>query len=238
MYYDEIAEAIRRKRLDAEAGAGGGAGGGGGAGAGAGASGGASSGGDGGSADGGGAGSSATSSSDSPSSDSSAEAPTTYRGGFFVGYGAGTYSPSRKKKKKKKKLTLDKKGIYEKETTPKKDRALDVYDASSIDKLPLGKKGIYEDREKLEQKLYQLESALGMARDTTRNIKYVDTHIEILSKLGGIAEEVGLQLDKYDSSKVLELKNELESAIYQLEEPFEDAIRDVQNQIDDLDYEE
>ena len=60
MFYDEIAEAIRRKRLDAEAGAGGGAGGGGGAGAGAGASGGASSGGDGGSADGGGAGTSAT----------------------------------------------------------------------------------------------------------------------------------------------------------------------------------
>ena len=186
MFYDEIAEAIRRKRLDAEAGAGGGAGGGGGAGAGAGASGGASSGGDGGSADGGGAGTSATPSSDSPSSDSSSDAPTSYRGGFFVGYGAGTFSSNRKKKKKKKKLQLDKKGIYEKETTPKKDRALDVYNASSIDKLPLGKKGIYEDREKLEQRLSKLESALGMARDTTKNIKYVDTHIEILSKLGNI----------------------------------------------------
>lgn len=197
MFYDEIAEAIRRKRLDAEAGAGGGAG----------ASGGTSSGGDGGSADGGGAGSSATPSSDSPSSDSSAEAPTTYRGGFFVGYGAGTFSSNRKKKKKKKKLQLDKKGIY-------------------------------ENREKLEQRLSQLESALGMARDTTKNIKYVDTHIEILSKLGGIAEDVGLELDKYDESKVLELKNALESAIYQLEEPFEDAIRNIQNQIDELDYEE
>ena len=248
MFYEEIAEAIKKKRLDTEAGGGGSAGGGGaGGGAGAGASGGASaggtsSGGDGGSADSGGTGSSssATSSSDSPSSDST---PTSYRGGFFVGYGGygvGTYNPSRKKKKKKKKkkLTLDKKGIYEKETTPKKDRALDVYDASGIEKLPLGKKGIYEDREKLEQRLDQLESALGMARDTTRNIKYVDTHIEILSKLGGIAEDVGLELDKYDESKVLELKNALESAIYQLEEPFEDAIRDIQNQIDDLDYED
>ena len=77
-----------------------------------------------------------------------------------------------------------------------------------------------------------------MARDITRDIKYVDTHIEIISKLSGVAEDVGLELDKYDESKVLELKNELESAIYQLEEPFEDAIRDIQNKIDELEYED
>ena len=53
-----------------------------------------------------------------------------------------------------------------------------------------------------------------MARDITRDIKYVDTHIEILLKLDRVAEDVGLELDKYDESKVLELKNELESAIY------------------------
>ncbi len=93
-------------------------------------------------------------------------------------------------------------------------------------------------KEALEDKLYKLEGALGMARDTTKTIKYVDTHIEIMSKLAGIAEDVGLELDKYDESKVLELKNELESAIYQLEEPFEDAIRNIQNQIDELEYEE
>jgi len=93
-------------------------------------------------------------------------------------------------------------------------------------------------KEALEDKLYKLEGALGMARDTTKTIKYVDTHIEIMSKLAGIAEDVGLELDKYDESKVSELKNELESAIYQLEEPFEDAIRNIQNQIDELEYEE
>jgi hypothetical protein len=92
--------------------------------------------------------------------------------------------------------------------------------------------------EALEDKLYKLEGALGMARDTTRTIKYVDTHIEILSKLAGIAEDVGLELDKYDESKVLEMKNALESAIYQLEEPFEDAIRDIKNKIDELEYED
>lgn len=204
MFYEEIAEAMRRKRLDAEAGAGGGAGGGGGAGAGAGASGGASSGGDGGSADGGaGDSSSATPSSDSPSS----ESPTSYRGGFFVGYGAGTFNPKSKKKKKKKKLQLDKKGIY-------------------------------ENIEALEKREDQLSYALGKAREITRDIKRDDTHIEILSRLGTMAEEVGLELDKYQESKVLEVHNQLESEVYELEEVFIDALRDVRNQIEELQYDD
>ena len=48
------------------------------------------------------------------------------------------------------------------------------------------------------------------------------------------AEEHGLQLDSYDENAVFQAKNKLESAIYQLEEVFEDAIRDVSNKIDEL----
>ena len=77
-----------------------------------------------------------------------------------------------------------------------------------------------------------------MARRTTKDIKYVDTHVEIVSKLGNIAEDVGLELDEYQQRKVYEAKNNLESEIYQLEEVFEDAIRDIQNQIDELEYED
>jgi len=94
------------------------------------------------------------------------------------------------------------------------------------------------DIKALEEKLYQLEGALGMARRTTKDIKYVDTHVEIVSKLGNIAEDVGLELDEYQQRKVYEAKNNLESEIYQLEEVFEDAIRDIQNQIDELEYED
>ena len=93
-------------------------------------------------------------------------------------------------------------------------------------------------KDKLENKLYELESALGMARETTRDIKYVDTHVEIVSKLSGIAEDVGLELDEYQERQVFEAKNKLESEIYQLEEVFEDAIRDLQNKIDELDLED
>lgn len=94
------------------------------------------------------------------------------------------------------------------------------------------------DIKALEEKLYELEGALGMARRTTKDIKYVDTHVEIVSKLSGIAEDVGLELDEYQQRRVYEAKNNLESEIYQLEEVFEDAIRDIQNKIDDLEYEE
>ena len=94
------------------------------------------------------------------------------------------------------------------------------------------------DIKALEDKLYKLEGALGMARETTRNIKYVDTHVEIVSKLGGIAEDVGIQLDEYQERKVYEAKNTLESEVYQLEEVFEDAIRDIQNKIDELEFED
>jgi hypothetical protein len=203
MKHEEIIEAIKSKRLMADAGAGGG----GGAGAGGGAGSGASAGGDGGasssSGDGGSAGSGDTSTSDS--------APTSARGGFFVGYG-GYWSPkgSKKKKKKKSKVGSKKDGIYENE------------------------KLIAQ----LEDKKSNLEFALGSARDITKNIKYVDTHVEIVSQLGTLAEEHGLELDDYDERAVFEAKNKLESAIYQLEEVFEDAIRDVSNKIDELEYED
>lgn len=298
MKYTEVIEALRKARLDAEAGGGGGgAGAGGGA---AGGSGGASAGGsatgssgDGGSADGGSAGDSATSSADSTSSSE----PTTQRGGYFVGYGGYWGSSSKKKKKKKKKAKVGtvKDGIYEGDVIDAKDKfgkpapiikvmakltlpnkQTDWFPAYSGKDMEFAKDkanrlmnpvqqgvspiapedikisvdGKYiaipelqitesqEEISTLEDKLYKLEGALGMARNITRDIKYVDTHIEIISKLAGVAEDVGLELDKYDESKVLELKNELESAIYQLEEPFEDAIRDIQNKIEELEYED
>jgi hypothetical protein len=77
-----------------------------------------------------------------------------------------------------------------------------------------------------------------MARETTRDIKYVDTHVEIVSKLGSIAENVGIEIDEYQERQVFAAKNKLESEIYQLEEVFEDAIRDLQNKIDELEYED
>ena len=90
---------------------------------------------------------------------------------------------------------------------------------------------------KLEDKKSNLESALSSARSITKNIKYVDTHVEIVSQLGTLAEENGLELDEYQERQFFDAKNKLESAIYELEEVFKDAIRHISNKIDELEEE-
>jgi len=68
------------------------------------------------------------------------------------------------------------------------------------------------------------------------NHKKIQESKEKISKLGGIAEEVGLELDEYQERQVFDAKNKLESSIYELEEVFTDAIRNISNKIDDLEY--
>ena len=71
----------------------------------------------------------------------------------------------------------------------------------------------------------------------TKNIKYADMHVEIVSKLSGLAEEHGLELDEYQERQVYQAKLKLESEIFELEEVFKDAIRNIKNKIDELEEE-
>jgi|TARA_R110001592_G_scaffold60714_1_gene184840 hypothetical protein len=87
---------------------------------------------------------------------------------------------------------------------------------------------------KLEDKKFDLERALEDARAITKDVKYVDTYISILSRLDTLAEEHGIKIDEYQERKVFEAKNKLESEVYELEEVFKDAIRSVEYKIDEL----
>ena len=195
-------------KLNAEAGGAGGCGAGAGVGAGAGggagasAGAGASSGGDGGSASSSGDSGSAGSG-DTGSADSTpSDAPTM---SAPRGYAfLGSMMPTKKKKKKKKKKSKQ---------------------------FKFGG-GIYENVEQMEDKLWDLKSALESVRAETKNIKYADMHMDIINKVSNIAEENDIELDEYNVNQVYRAKNKLESAIYQLEEDFEEAIRDMQNAID------
>ena len=100
-------------------------------------------------------------------------------------------------------------------------------------------KKINENKElisKLEDKKYDLELALERARAETKNIKYADMHMEIVNAVSNIAEDNGIEIDEYNINQVYRAKNKLESAIYQLEEDFEEAIREISNKIDELEY--
>ena len=89
----------------------------------------------------------------------------------------------------------------------------------------------------LHDRLYDLEAALRSAREITKQIKYADTHMTVIGELEALAEKVGLKLDDYDVRQVYQANNSLESAVYELEAAFEEAIRDIQNEIDDAEYE-
>jgi len=100
------------------------------------------------------------------------------------------------------------------------------------------KLSVNESTGDMHDKLYDLEAALRSARDITKKIKYADTHMTVIGELESLAEKVGLKLDDYDVRKVYEASNDLESSVYELEAAFEEAIRDIKNEIDDAEYEE
>ena len=82
----------------------------------------------------------------------------------------------------------------------------------------------------------KLEFGKDEARDITKAIKYENTTSEIMIGLGGLADKLGIderELDYYES-RVREAKMQLESAIYEMEELFEDKYRDVANKIEEL----
>ena len=96
--------------------------------------------------------------------------------------------------------------------------------------------------DKLYDEMWKLESAVRKVNDETKVIKYDNIPSEIYIKVQGIADDNGI--DASDSSdlewkikEVREAVNKLESAIYDLVEPFEEALRDKGNEIDEIEWE-
>ena len=90
--------------------------------------------------------------------------------------------------------------------------------------------------ERIEPIADKLEFAQSEARDITKAIKYENTTSEIMIGLSGLADKLGIdekELDYYER-RVREAKMQLESAIYEMEELFDDKYRDVRNKIDEL----
>ena len=88
-----------------------------------------------------------------------------------------------------------------------------------------------------EALLDKAEFALSQARSATKNIKYDDSALNIMIELGTIVDELGVKEVKkeleYLENAVREANNNLESAVYGLEEPFEDLISTLRNKIED-----
>ena len=95
---------------------------------------------------------------------------------------------------------------------------------------------IKAELKRLEPIADKLEFAQSEARDITKAIKYENTTSEIMIGLSGLAEKLGIderELDYYES-RVRDARNQLESAVYEMEEVFADKYSDVRNKIDNL----
>ena len=88
----------------------------------------------------------------------------------------------------------------------------------------------------LEDLKWDMEALVRRVNEKTRQIKYMDMPSEIYMKVESWAEENGIDSDdmEWKVKEVREKVNELESAIYQLVEPFEDKLRDIENEYDEL----
>tara|TARA_S200000501_G_scaffold366396_1_gene401088 strand:- start:1592 stop:1936 length:345 start_codon:yes stop_codon:yes gene_type:complete len=96
-----------------------------------------------------------------------------------------------------------------------------------------------EKLNELADKKWDFEAAVRKVNDETKVIKYDNIPSEIYLKVTNIAEELGM--DVSDSSdlewkikEVREAVNALESAVYNLVEPFEEALRTAECDYDEL----
>ena len=98
------------------------------------------------------------------------------------------------------------------------------------------KQRIQQEIEKLQPIADKLEFAQSEARDITKAIKYEQTTTDILVQLSGLADKLGIDEKEleYHERQVYDAKSRLESAIYEMEEVFEDKYRDVANKIEEL----
>ena len=90
------------------------------------------------------------------------------------------------------------------------------------------------------EKKFDAEKAYKDALQITKAIKYFDNHIEIINEIRQLAEQRGIDEKEleYHINRVYEAKNELESAVFNLVEPFEDAVRyadDDEEELDEVD---
>ena len=91
----------------------------------------------------------------------------------------------------------------------------------------------------LEDLKWELEALVGKVNEKTREIKYMDTPSNIYMEVESWAEDNGISEDdmEWKVKEVREAVNALESAIYDLVEPFEDKLRSIENEHDELEME-
>tara|TARA_B100001778_G_scaffold164606_1_gene135281 strand:- start:196 stop:516 length:321 start_codon:yes stop_codon:yes gene_type:complete len=98
---------------------------------------------------------------------------------------------------------------------------------------------LVEKINKLDDQSWDLNSVIGQVNDISKEIKYNDVPMNIYLRVQSLAEDNGIdeQELEWKIDEVRKYVNKLESAIYDLVEPFEEKKRDIDNEKDDLEWE-
>ena len=90
--------------------------------------------------------------------------------------------------------------------------------------------------DELDNKSWDMDLIIGRVNDKTKEIKYNDVPSNIYMEVENLAEENGINMEdlEWKIKEVRECVNKLESAIYDLVEPFEEKKRDFDNEKDEL----
>ena len=88
----------------------------------------------------------------------------------------------------------------------------------------------------LDDAKWNMKSNVDKVNDITRAIKYDDTPMNIYIQVESLAESLGIDVES-EVDEIRSKVNDLESAIYELVAPFEDKLRDIENEHDELEME-
>ena len=88
----------------------------------------------------------------------------------------------------------------------------------------------------LDDAKWNMKSNVDKVNDITRAIKYDDTPMNIYIQVESLAESLGIDVES-EVDEIRSKGNDLESAIYELVAPFEDKLRDIENEHDELEME-
>lgn len=92
--------------------------------------------------------------------------------------------------------------------------------------------------EQLQQQLNTLIPVYRQVQQITTQIKHNETLMSILTEVQQLAvdNEIDMESYSYQENTILEKARELEEAVYGLDELFKDAIDDIKNKIEELEY--
>jgi hypothetical protein len=128
-----------------------------------------------------------------------------------------------------------KKDLKQGKVKHKKDEmTTEAYDWENSNDVPTLEKRLKE----LEKRESELYAAVTQAREITKSIKYEQTHMDIISQLSVLADKFKIDKKKLDFDyyvkDVYEKFNELESAVYGLDDIFSQHYKEIKWESDEL----